>query len=76
MTAGGLIVITANRFRSQLRNREDARARLIDLIRQAAVPPKTRRPTKPSRGAKAKRVESKKKRGIQKKQRQKKISFD
>ncbi|VAV96163.1 Hypothetical protein YaeJ with similarity to translation release factor [hydrothermal vent metagenome] len=76
MTAGGLIVITANRFRSQLRNREDARARLIDLIRQAAVPPKTRRPTKPSRGAKAKRVESKKKRGVQKKQRQKKISLE
>ena len=76
MTAGGLIVITANRFRSQLRNREDARARLVDLIRQAVVPPKTRRPTKPSRGAKAKRVESKKKRGIQKKQRQKKISFE
>ena len=76
MTAGGLIVITANRFRSQLRNREDARARLIDLIRQAAVPPKMRRPTKPSRGAKAKRVESKKKRGVQKKQRQKKISLE
>ncbi len=76
MTAGGLIVITANRFRSQLRNREDARVRLIDLISQASIPPKTRRATKPSRNAKAKRVESKKKRGVQKKQRQKKISFD
>ena len=76
MTAGGLIIITANRFRSQLRNREDARDRLVELIRQAAVPPKARRATKPSRNAKAKRVETKKKRGVQKKQRQKKISFD
>lgn len=76
MTAGGLIIITANRFRSQLRNREDARNRLVELIRQAAVSPKARRVTKPSRNAKAKRVETKKKRGVQKKQRQKKISFD
>lgn len=76
MTAGGLIIITANRFRSQLRNREDALERLTDLIRQAAVMPKSRRTTKPSRSSRAKRVETKKKRGIQKKQRQKKISFD
>ncbi|VAV92374.1 Hypothetical protein YaeJ with similarity to translation release factor [hydrothermal vent metagenome] len=76
MTAGGVIIITANRFRSQLRNREDALVRLVDLIQKAAVPPKSRRATKPSRNARAKRVESKKKRGIQKKQRQKKISFD
>ncbi len=76
MTAAGLIIITANRFRSQLRNREDALERLINLIRQAAIPPKNRRATKPSRSSKAKRVETKKKRGAQKKQRQKKISFD
>ncbi|MCK5424165.1 MAG: aminoacyl-tRNA hydrolase [Emcibacter sp.] len=76
MTAGGLIIITANRFRSQLRNREDALERLTDLIRQAAVMPKSRRTTKPSRSSRAKRVETKKKRGIQKKQRQKKISFE
>ena len=76
MTAAGLIIITANRFRSQLRNREDALERLVDLIRQAAIQPKNRRVTKPSRSAKAKRVETKKKRGAQKKQRQKKISFD
>lgn len=76
MTAGGLIIISANRFRSQLRNRADALERLIDLIAQAAVRPKSRRTTKPSRSSRAKRVETKKKRGIQKKQRQKKISFE
>ncbi len=76
MTSAGLIIITANRFRSQLRNREDALARLIDLIRQAAVRPKSRRATKPSRSSIAKRVETKKKRSAQKKQRQKKISFE
>lgn len=76
MTAAGLIIITANRFRSQIRNREDALERLVDLIRQAAVLPKNRRATKPSRNSRAKRVETKKKRGVQKKQRQKKISFD
>lgn len=76
MTAAGLIIITANRFRSQLRNREDALERLVDLIRQAAIPPKARRVTRPSRGSVVRRVETKKKRGAQKKQRQKKISFD
>ena len=76
MTAAGLVIITANRFRSQLRNREDARDRLVGLIREAVIPPKHRRATKPSRNSKAKRVETKKKRGAQKKQRQKKISFE
>ena len=76
MTAAGVIVITANRFRSQLRNREDALARLTELIRQATIVPKSRRATKPSRSARAKRVDSKKKRGLQKQQRQKNISFD
>ena len=76
MTAGGLIIITANSFRSQLRNRQDALDRLVELIRKASIVPKHRRVTKPSRSARAKRVETKKKRGVQKKQRQKKISFD
>ncbi len=76
MTAAGIIIITANRFRSQLRNRADALERLVELIKLAAVPPKHRRATRPSRRAKAKRVETKKKQGMQKKQRQKKISFE
>ena len=44
LTNEGVIVITANRFRSQARNREDARARLVALIREAAVPPKRAAP--------------------------------
>ncbi|VAX04572.1 Hypothetical protein YaeJ with similarity to translation release factor [hydrothermal vent metagenome] len=76
MTAAGIIIITANRFRSQLRNRADALERLVELIKLAAVPPKHRRATRPSRRAKAKRVETKKKHGLQKKQRQKNISYD
>ena len=48
MTQDGVIVITGRRFRSQERNREDARQRLIALIRRAAEPPKPRRRTQPS----------------------------
>ncbi|MBI5304395.1 MAG: aminoacyl-tRNA hydrolase [Chloroflexi bacterium] len=59
----GELILTAQRFRTQEQNRADARARLIALIRQAAIPPKTRRKTKPSRAAKAKRIEGKKHRG-------------
>ena len=59
MTKDGVIVITANRFRTQELNRRDAMDRLIALIREAAVPPKLRRPTKPSRGAKQRRLDSK-----------------
>jgi ribosome-associated protein len=62
MTSDGVIVLTASRFRSQLQNRRDARERLIDLIRQAAVVPKRRRPTKPSRASKQRRLAAKKKR--------------
>ena len=53
MTADGIIVITARRFRTQSRNREDAVDRLIDLLRRAAVPVKPRRPTQPSAAARA-----------------------
>ena len=63
MTAGGEIVITARSFRTQEGNREDARARLAELIAKAHVRPVKRRPTKPSRAAKAKRVDTKKARG-------------
>ena len=48
MTAEGVIVITARRFRTQERNRQDAYQRLIDLIRQAAAPGKPRVPTRPT----------------------------
>jgi ribosome-associated protein len=59
----GVIVITAERFRTRERNREDALARLIDLIRRAAVRPKRRRPTRATAASRAKRVENKTRRG-------------
>jgi ribosome-associated protein len=63
MTSAGEIVITARKYRTQDSNREDARARLADLIAKAHIRQARRRPTKPSRAAKAKRVDSKKQRG-------------
>ena len=63
MTAAGEIVITARKYRTQESNREDARARLAELIDKAHVRQAKRRPTKPSRAARAKRVDSKKARG-------------
>ena len=63
MTASGEIVITARRYRTQEANREDARARLAELIDRARVQPMKRRPTRPNRAAKAKRIDSKKQRG-------------
>ncbi|WP_419813704.1 alternative ribosome rescue aminoacyl-tRNA hydrolase ArfB [Glacieibacterium sp.] len=63
MTRDGVLVLTADRFRTQERNRADARERLVGLIAKAAVAPIKRRPTKPSAGAKARRVEGKVARG-------------
>ncbi len=60
MTLGGELVITARRFRSQEANREDARVRLAQMIADAHIVQAKRRPTKPSRAAKAKRVDAKK----------------
>jgi ribosome-associated protein len=63
MTAAGEIIITARSYRTQEANREDARARLAALIEKAHVRQARRKPTRPSRAAKAKRVDSKKQRG-------------
>lgn len=63
LTREGVLVIFADRYRTQERNREDARERLIGLIRQAAVAPKMRRPTKPTKASKERRIETKKRRG-------------
>ncbi|TDI62679.1 MAG: aminoacyl-tRNA hydrolase [Alphaproteobacteria bacterium] len=71
MTADGTIVLTAQNHRSQDRNRKDARARLAALIARALTPPKHRRPTRPSRSARLKRMDGKKKRGQVKKTRRK-----
>ena len=61
-TTEGVIVITANRHRTQEMNRKDAIERLVELIRQAAVVPKRRVKTKPSRSAKSERLDDKRKR--------------
>ena len=63
LTQEGVIVITAQRFRSQDRNRQDARERLFALIRDAAVVPRTRRPTRPTLASKVRRLDGKAKRG-------------
>jgi ribosome-associated protein len=66
LTSEGVLLIEANRFRTQERNREDARERLAALVRQAAVPPKPRKPTKPTLASKRRRLEAKAKRGATK----------
>ena len=63
MTEGGEIIITARSHRTQEANREDARSRLADLIARAHIRQAKRVRTRPSRAAKAKRVDSKKQRG-------------
>jgi len=63
LTTGGELIITARNYRTQEANREDARRRLAELIAAAHVRQAKRRPTKPSRAAKAKRVDAKKGRG-------------
>ena len=63
MTDAGVIVITANRFRTQERNRADAVERLVAMIAQAAHAPTPRRPTKPTYASRQRRLEDKKKRG-------------
>jgi len=59
LTDEGILVIRADRHRTQERNREDARERLFDLIRQASIQPKRRIKTKPTRAAKERRHEAK-----------------
>jgi ribosome-associated protein len=62
MTKDGVIVIQAQRFRSQERNRADAIERLVDLLKEAMVRPTPRRPTKPTNASKQRRLEGKKRR--------------
>jgi ribosome-associated protein len=63
MTEAGVIVITANRFRTQERNRADALERLVEMIAQASHAPAPRRPTRPTRASKERRLDAKKRRG-------------
>lgn len=69
VTDAGEIVIVAQRYRSQEQNREDARDRLAALIRRAAEPPRPRKPTRPTQGAKRRRLDAKRQRSAIKRQR-------
>jgi len=62
LTDDGVLVIQANRFRDQSKNRDDARARLADIVRAAQVVPKRRIATRPTRASKERRIEAKKSR--------------
>ena len=75
LTSGGELIITARRFRTQDANREDARARLAKMIGDAHIVQARRRATRPSKAAKARRVDAKKGRSEVKKGRGK-VSVD
>ena len=76
LTKDGVLVITAARFRSQERNREDALARLVELLREAAHRPTPRKPTRPGLGVKRRRLDDKTRRGAVKKLRRTKPGED
>ena len=76
LTNDGVLVITAQRHRTQARNRDDALERLTDLIRRAAVPPKLRRQTKPTKASRERRIEGKKRRAGVKKLRRARPALD
>jgi len=76
LTQEGEIIITAARFRTQALNRDDAVARLVELLRDAAVPPKPRRPTRPTLASKTRRLDTKSQRGGVKRLRSQKPQLD
>jgi ribosome-associated protein len=76
LTRDGVVVIVAQRHRTQARNRQDALDRLIDLVRRAAVAPIKRRPTRPTKASRERRIEGKKRRAGIKRLRRGKPSFD
>jgi len=75
VTGAGELLITARRFRTQDANRTDARARLAEMIAAAHIAPRTRKATRPSRAAKAERVDKKRQRSAVKQTRGK-VTFD
>ena len=64
LTADGVLLIDSREHRTQVQNREAARARLVALLQEAAIKPRKRRPTRPGAGAREKRLDSKKRRGL------------
>jgi ribosome-associated protein len=76
LTDDGVLIIQADRFRTQEMNRSDARKRLTELIAESLIAPKPRIKTKPSRGSKERRLKAKNERSGVKKMRQSKPDFD
>jgi len=76
LTKDGVLVIIAQNHRTQERNRAEARERLIELIRRAAVAPVPRRPTRPTKAAKQRRIEGKKRRSTVKAMRRSRPNWD
>jgi ribosome-associated protein len=76
LTQEGILILTAQRFRTQERNKQDALDRLVELIRDAAVAPIKRRPTKPTYGSQERRLEGKSRRSGVKSLRQRKPGLD
>ncbi len=76
LTRDGVIVIRADRFRTQEQNRSDARDRLAELVAEAAKEPKPRIKTRPTKASKERRHETKNRRGETKRNRSKRVSFD
>jgi len=73
LTKEGVIIVTARESRDQVRNRQIARERLAELIRRATLVPKKRKPTRPTRASKERRIESKKRTAATKRQRSKRF---
>lgn len=63
ITRDGVVVIKAQQYRSQDKNREDALRRLHELVQMVAIPPRQRKPTRPTLGSKVRRLDSKRQRG-------------
>lgn len=66
VSAEGVLLIDAHRHRTRERNRQDARSRLLQLLKQAATPPKQRKPTRPTRASQRRRLEDKRAHGATK----------
>ncbi len=76
VTAEGVLMIEAHRFRTQEENRQDARQRLVALVRKAAVAPKPRRPTKPTAASQARRLDNKRRQSQRKRLRRTGANYD